>query len=314
MSDDTAAEQLLASRAAGRAAALAICTGDTVERHHANCAEDQAFPIYSITKTFIAATALALRDEGRVDLDAPIARLLPELPFAAEVTTRQLLQHTSGVPDYGALPAYQAAVRAAPGRPWSDAEYARHTWERGLAFAPGTGWAYSNPGYVLVIRICERAGGAAFAELVESRVLAPLGLRATFLARTQAELGPIHPGWVWHGVLISTAADVVVFYRRLFAGELLRAATVAEMTRAVRVPPQRGPWIEPGYGLGLMIASRASLGPVLGHGGNGPGFTASAFHAHGLRGGGATACALVAVEDERISLGIAMGALELAAK
>lgn len=303
---------MLASRAAGRAAALAICARDTVERHHANCAADQAFPIYSVTKTFIAATALTLRDEGRIDLDAPIARWLPELPFAAEVTTRQLLQHTSGVPDYGALPAYQAAVRAAPGRPWSDAEYAAQTWERGLAFAPGTGWAYSNPGYVLATRVCERAAGAAFAELVESRVLAPLGLRATFLARSQAELGPIHPGWVWHGVLISTAADVAVFYARLFAGELLRAASVAEMTRAVRVPPQREPWIDPGYGLGLMVASRAGIGAVLGHNGSGPGFTASAFHAPGARGGGATACALVAVEDERIPEGTVMRALELA--
>ena len=314
MSPGTEGKRLLESRAAGRAAALAICTGDTVERHQANAPDERGFPIYSITKSFIAALALALRDEGRLELDAPIARWLPELSFARDVTTRQLLQHTGGVPDYGGLPEYHAAVRAAPGRPWSDAEYAACTWERGLAFAPGEGWLYSNPGYVLVNRICERAGDAAFGALLESRVLAPLGLRATFLARAQADVGPIHPGWVWHGVLVSTAADVAVFYQRLFAGELLRAAAVAEMKRTVRVPPQRAPWIDPGYGLGLMIASVGGLGAVLGHNGNGPGFTASGFHAPGPAGGAVTACALVAIEDERVPEGIVMSALELAAK
>jgi D-alanyl-D-alanine carboxypeptidase len=312
MTTDARMQRLLAARAVGRAAALAICTGDTIERHHANTGE-RPFPIYSVTKTFIAATALALCDEGRVDLDAPIARWLPELPFAADVTLRQLLQHTSGVPDYGAVPEYQSAVRASPGRPWSDAEFAAHTWKRGLAFAPGTGWLYSNPGYALATRVCERAGDMPFAGLLESLVLAPLGLRATVLARVQADVGPIHPGWVWHGVLVSTPADVATFYRRLLTGALLRAATLDEMTRAVPVPLQRPPWIRPGYGLGLMIASHPGVGAVLGHNGAGPGFTASAFHAPDVRGG-ATACALVAVEDERVPEGIALRVLELAAE
>ncbi|MGH7291055.1 MAG: serine hydrolase domain-containing protein, partial [Myxococcota bacterium] len=281
---------------------------------HANSASEPALPIYSITKSFIAATALALRDAGKLDLDVSIARWLPELRFAADVTTRQLLQHTSGVPDYGAMPEYQAAVRAAPGRPWSDVEFAAHTWDRGLAFAPGQGWLYSNPGYVLATRVCERAGGTAFAELLEAHVLGPLGLSATFLARTQADVGPIHPGWVWHGVLVSSAADVAVFLHRLFAGALLPAATLAEMTNAVRVPPQRAPWIDPGYGLGLMIASHGGVGAVLGHNGSGPGFSASAFHAASLRGRGVTACALIAVEDERVPEGVVLSALELAAE
>jgi CubicO group peptidase (beta-lactamase class C family) len=127
------AQRLLESRAAGRAAALAICTGDTVERHHANGGE-RAFPIYSITKTYIAATALALRDEGRLELDAPIARWLPELAFAAEVTTRQLLQHTAACRT-GALPG--TTRRCAPPRASVERRgYAARTWSAASSSRP----------------------------------------------------------------------------------------------------------------------------------------------------------------------------------
>ena len=75
------------------------------------------FLAYSITKSFLAVLVLQLRDEGRYELDDSLARFAPDVPEAERVTLRQLLNHTAGLPDYGALPAYHAAIRERPGQP-----------------------------------------------------------------------------------------------------------------------------------------------------------------------------------------------------
>ena len=84
---------------------------------------DARFYMYSVTKVLLAVIVLRLVEESRVALDNPVQQYLPALPFSTPVTVRQLLTHTAGLPDYGALPAYAAAVRADPGAPWSAEEF-----------------------------------------------------------------------------------------------------------------------------------------------------------------------------------------------
>src|SRR5206468_2267838 len=108
---------------------------------------------YSITKTFTATLVLLLREEGRLSLDDPLSRWFPRIPQADRITLRQLLNHTAGVPDYGALRSYHEAVRSSPSTPWSFERFAAETFDRGLQFEPGSSWAYSNPGYMLLKRI-----------------------------------------------------------------------------------------------------------------------------------------------------------------
>ena len=287
------------------------------------------FLAYSITKSFLAVLVLQLREEGRFGLDETLERFAPSVPRAAEITLRRLLSHTAGLPDYGALPAYHAAVRERPAAPWSDEEFAAHTFARGLAHPPGERFAYANPGYALLRRIVERETGQSLREAIALRIAGPLALRDTEVAEDLADLAGLvpaasdfglpsagrldvrrhyHPGWVWHGVLVSTPEDVAEFYARLFAGALLSAETLAEMTALV---PVEAPWRsdDPGYGLGLM-GQRSR--PVYGHNGGGPGYSSSAFAALDAPGGPAVACAMCAFEHERAAEDLVFGALEIA--
>src|SRR5262245_62130195 len=106
--------------------------------------DEPAYLAYSITKTITAALLLQLKDEQRLTLDDRLGRWFPRIPGSDRISLRRLLDHTAGIPDYGALASYHDAVRASPSSPWSFERFAAETFEKGLRFDPGTGWAYSN--------------------------------------------------------------------------------------------------------------------------------------------------------------------------
>lgn len=240
-------------------------------------------PWWSFTKTLIAAAVLRLADEGRVALDAPLA------PWA--FTPRQLLGQRAGLPDYGGMAEYHAAV-ARGDAPWSDdAVLARFPPDR-LDYAPGEGWAYSNIGYLLLRRLVEERREAAFPEALTALVLRPLGLD-----RARAATGPediagtafddgrgYHPGWVFHGVVVGPVDEAALALHRLLTGDVLSPEAQAAMrTRhALRPDQASAPWSRPGYGGGVMIGEmRDGDVPalwVIGHSAGGPGSTGSVFH------------------------------------
>jgi len=327
----------LDARLSGRGAGgIAIARGATPELLTTwlpeSLGEEPGFLIYSITKTFSATLALVLQQEGRLSLDEPLARWLPEVPESARITTRALLNHTAGIPDYAGLPSYHDSVRRAPGEPWSFDQFARHSWQRGLLFEPGAGWAYSNPGYLLVKRVLERVADESYADLVLSRICRRLGLRRTWVAESTAALEPLapavstllspdreprdvrrayHPGWVSHGVVASTPSEVAIFLHQLFSGRIVRDESIEELTALVPVPAGPPRWRKPSYGLGVMADPASPIGPVFGHSGGGPGYSANAFHARVLGPGGATACALCAVEEDFLAENLVLDALSL---
>src|SRR5260370_26763675 len=102
---------------------------------------DQPVPWWSCPKPILASAALVLVRDGRLTLDCPVR----DRPF----TLRQLLQHQSGLVDYGGLAAYHEAV-ARGGEPWPVSELLRRTDARRLRYGPGPGWGYSNVGYLMV--------------------------------------------------------------------------------------------------------------------------------------------------------------------
>ena len=177
----------------GRAHAFAVAEGGVIT------AERDAgvvLPWWSFTKSVIAAAALTLVRDGKLDLDAPMG----SKPF----TLRQLLQHRAGVGEYGALAEYHRAV-ADGTEPWPVAELLSRVDADRLWFEPGTGWLYSNVGYLLVRRHLEETVGATLNSVLRERVLEPLGIKETFLAETPADLVGVmmcgavgyHPGWVY---------------------------------------------------------------------------------------------------------------------
>ena len=260
------------------------------------------FLVYSLTKSMLAAVVLRLAERGEVLLDRGLSRWLPDAPNAARITPRQLLRHTGGLRDYGGVPAYADAVRAG-GPPWTDAEYFRRAQATDLLFEPGTGWAYSNIGYLLIRRLIEHVQSESLADTMRSELFAPIGIPAAFVAAGPADLATLrfgasaaldgqsvclayHPGWVAHGVAAATASEITAFYAALLEGDLFGSELLAQMREPVPIPlshrDARRALSQPGYGLGLEIEMDPARPRLIGHSGAGPGSVAAAYHCDGV--------------------------------
>ena len=251
----------------------AVVDGDRIE------ADDQApVPWWSFTKTVIAAAALVLVARNRLQLDDRIG----SNPF----TLRQLLQHRAGIPDYGALASYHAAV-AAGDDPWPVNEVLQRAGAATLLCAPGERFAYSNIGYLWVRQMIEDAANVPIAAAIRELVFNPLGIGRSCLAEAPEDLDRTawgnarryHPGWVYHGLLVGPAGDAALLLHRLMDGALIADDLLAAMRLPLPVcglMPDR-PWLSVDYGLGLGICRTHAPGQFIGHTGEGPGSTAAVY-------------------------------------
>jgi len=171
---------------------IVVTPSTTLFEYHAGFADlsagkpllaDSTLMAYSMSKTVTAAAVLQLVDGERVHLDDPVARYVEWQPYGPEPTIRQLLSHTSGIPN--PIPLRWVHLAAAH-QHFSDRNALRAVLRQHprLAFAPGTRFAYSNIGYWLLGAVIEEATGQAFASYVTDRVLRPLGIAAYELAYT----------------------------------------------------------------------------------------------------------------------------------
>jgi D-alanyl-D-alanine carboxypeptidase len=143
---------------------------------------DDAMRIASVAKAYSGAVALLLVQKHELGLDDTIARRLPRLPRAwGRVTLRELLQHTSGLPDYSASPVFQAVVRADPHHVFDPHHLLDYVRRQPLLFPPGSRYKYSNSDNIAVALMAEAATGLSYDELLHCLVLGPLGLRHTSL-------------------------------------------------------------------------------------------------------------------------------------
>lgn len=228
------------------------------------------FRIGSLTKPFVATTVLQLAGEGRVELDAPVERYLPGVVRGADndgrqITVRQLLQHTSGLPDVlDHLSPLE--VLKDPLRHWDARELVDIALPHPREFAPGKGWGYSSTNYLLAGMIIESVTGHPYGDEIRRRVIRPLGLHDTFVPQDAPGIPGPHPrGYVRPqsdlvditrlnpsvagaaGGMISSAADLDRFLAALLRGRLLKPAQLREMLDAR--PTGRTSGSE--YGLGL---------------------------------------------------------------
>lgn len=268
-----------------------------------------AFRIASMTKSFTAATLLLLRDEGRLQLDDPVALHVPELewwrPATADsgpVTLRQLMTMSSGLgtdDPWGdrqqglPLDAFSRLLAAGPSFAW----------------APGTAFDYSNLGYGILGRVITSVAGAEYREVVRERLLAPLGMAVTAFDAQDVPEPRLAHGYVRQGDslvregtdgygalasmggLFSTVEDLA----RWVAGFIdafparsedagahpLRRSSRREMQQAQRFfgleVPAAAPDVEAepwsgAYGFGLFVRSEPALGTIVAHSGGYPGF------------------------------------------
>ena len=223
--------------------------------------------IASITKSFVAVVALQLVQEGWLLLDHSVGYWLPGLvPGGEAITVRQLLSHTSGLPDYLTDGIIMRAQRD-PAHHWTPQELVAEALRRPRLFAPGAPgrWAYSNTNYTLLGLIIEQVTKHPLELEVRQRVIEPLGLRETAQAPPNADLGAIAHGYVggvdqtalnmsvaWAvGDLNASVGDLARFTQGLMWGALLRPTTRNTMLTCTSTG---GAWgvADLAYGLGIM--------------------------------------------------------------
>jgi D-alanyl-D-alanine carboxypeptidase len=248
-----------------------------------------AFRIASVTKMMTATALLVLADQGRCRLDDPTGRYLPSdvvdrfqdstgRAYGAAITLRQLLDHTSGLPNFFSQPPILEAVQHGGGRrrftPVDLVDLAV-AGEPPISL-PGTAHAYTDTGFVLAGLIIEALTGRPLQEAYRELVLDPAGMADTWLESSdepprRRDIAPhdfegqdithMDPTVDWAGGgLVSTAADLAAFLRALTRGQLVSAGAWSEMTRWR--PGPEGFYDDYGLGLGRY---RFPAAQVIGH-------------------------------------------------
>ncbi|MCK5652862.1 MAG: beta-lactamase family protein [Gemmatimonadetes bacterium] len=248
--------------------------------------DSTVFEIGSISKQFVATAIMLLVEEGRVGLDDGIHEYLHDLPSEwLGVTVRQLLTHTSGIPDYEEIQTYEAyRFRFTP------EQIIRVAHSRPMDFEPGTGWYYSNTGYFLLSLIVERVEGRPLGQVLRSRIFEPLGMNQTRLADPE-DIIPHRASGYWvdrmgvelmnrdatqpsstlgAGGILSSVHDMAKWDEALYGEQLLSEASKAAMWTPTVLPNGDNT----GYAFGWSVRPYRGHRSV-GHGGQVAGFVAN---------------------------------------
>ncbi|MFJ4654627.1 serine hydrolase domain-containing protein [Nocardia sp. NPDC088792] len=251
--------------------------------------DDGYIRIASITKPFVATTVLQLVSEGKADLDAPLDRYLPGIVRGngndgTRVTVRNLLQHTSGLPDYIELPEFRSDIVQAMQLRYETADLVARAMTMPSHFQPGEKVEYSSTNYLLAGMLVERITGQPVDSEITRRIIEPLGLHHTYYpVAGQRALRDPHPrGYALDagqridateldpslggpaGAIVSTGTDVNRFFIALLDGKLLPPTLLSEMKQnSVGKQSQ---------GLGLGHIPVPCGNDVYGHSGGIPGF------------------------------------------
>ncbi len=267
---------------------------------------DGHFRVGSSSKNFTATLVLQLVAEGKVGLDSPVAGYLPRLGLDPRITTRMLLQHTSGL--FNHTGQYHPDGTVTPGIPWSGQEWVDkrfHTYQpeelvrlalsKPAVFEPGAGWSYSNTNYVVARLLIEKVTRHPIADELEQRILRPLKMRDTLspgawpgMPKPYAhayypyedagqpktvDVTHQNPSWISSaGDMISTTKDLQTYFSALQNGRLLPASLMTEMRKT---HPQSDS-LYGRYGLGQFSQDLGPgcARPVLNHNGNVNGYVA----------------------------------------
>jgi D-alanyl-D-alanine carboxypeptidase len=254
---------------------------------------DDRMRLASVAKAYSGAAAWSLIADGKLSKDATVGKTLPGMPPAwADITLVQLLQHTSGIPDFSGVPAFKQAFAASLLTPPPPEQLAAYVAEEPLNFSPGSKYQYSNTDNVLVGLMVQQVAGTPYEEVLAQRVYEPLGLTATRLPSGPTvddpkihgyNLDPPLPpedlteafaaGWTWaSGGVVSTPAETNAFIRGYVSGKVSsREAQRAQFTFRPGSSEPTGPG-KNSAGPGLF-RYETSCGTVYGHTGNTAGYT-----------------------------------------
>jgi CubicO group peptidase (beta-lactamase class C family) len=216
------------------------------------------FRLGSITKQFTAASILLLEERGKLRVEDPVKKYLPDAPAAWEkITILHLLTHTAGLPNFTSFPDYPSTQGLAT----TPEKLVARFRDKPLEFEPGEKWNYSNSGYVLLGYLIERISGQSYEMFVHQNIFSPLSMtdsgydsNTTVIPRRAAGYAPganepVNAGFVHMsiphaaGALYSTTTDLLKWERGLFGGQLLSASSLQKMTTPFKSE----------YAFGLMV-------------------------------------------------------------
>jgi D-alanyl-D-alanine carboxypeptidase len=290
---DEIATQTLASMGAPSASIAVVKNGQLVYAHaygYANVDEktpalpEMQYCIGSISKQFTATAILMLAEQGKLSLDDPVSKFVPNLTRGNEVTIREILSMTSGYQDFWPQDYVMPGMMKS-----TTPQQILDGWARiPLDFDPGTKWQYSNTNYVIAGLIVEKASGMPLLDFLKKRVFTPLHMESAesmHLAKDDPKdpvgylryaLGPPRPapkegkGWMFAaGELAMTASDLARWDIGVIEQKLMKPASYREMQTEVRLKNGVGTR----YGLGVGVAMQNEH-HVVTHNGEVSGFVA----------------------------------------
>ena len=231
--------------------------------------------LQSISKTYMAVAVLKLVEQGKVDLNQPITKYLPEkiskyISTPEKITVEMLLNHTSGIPEYNQEPAYISYLLQHPDHYFDPEDYLKYIDQKPLTFAPGTKYSYRNTNYVLLALMTDAITGD-HAQFIREVIFKPLGLTNTFYRGDAGYLNYptlVNSYWDRHadGIIenasllqrnnvlslvgddgiVATPVDAVKFLKGLMEGKLISSSSLERMKSWAK--DSKG---NPTYGLGL---------------------------------------------------------------
>jgi D-alanyl-D-alanine carboxypeptidase len=279
--------------------------------------------IGSNTKPFTSVVVLQLVGEGKIGLDAPIEKYLPGMVRGdgidgRKITVRQLLQHTSGIPDYDDILIDFLPMQHTY---WEPREMVDVALRKKASFAPGNGWEYSNTNYILAGLIVQKVSGRPIGEEITRRVIDRAGLRDTYWPGVgdqrirgehprgyyktapdgkETDVTELDPSLGWSaGQMIGTPADLNRFFTALINGKLLEPAQLRQLLTTVDAPDFD---VVGGsrYGLGIAQLKLSCGGTAWTHGGDIFGFeTRNAVTADGREAAVAVTAMPTTLEDAK---------------
>lgn len=194
--------------------------------------QQELFYIYSITKTFTAIVVMRLIENRLISLNDPIINYLSDINLPKEVTIKNLLNHTSGVPSYTDLPNYMDANKENPSEPWTFEYVIKKTCNGKLDFTPEEKWHYSNTGYMLLLLMIESVTNKSYAINIDELIVKKIGLKNTYVAENiddnkvtngycrylnnEGKMESItqlyNPWWCKTGLIVSTSDEITKLY------------------------------------------------------------------------------------------------------
>lgn len=239
---------------------------------------DTKFRVGSVTKQFTAACILQLTEAGKLSLDDKLSKFYPDFPKGDSVTIHMLLNHTSGIANYTAIPGFEKIGRLS----WSKDSMISFFKNKPYDFSPGTKFSYTNSGYFLLGNIIEKVSGQAYEKYLQQNIFDKLGMKNSgtdkldsvlqYRARGYAKAGKktvnadyISMEWPFSaGVIFSTLDDLYKWDRALYENKIL-----SEASRKKMFTPGKS-----NYGYGFVIDSLENHLRIW-HNGGIPGFSAN---------------------------------------